>query len=64
MTIIITIHTDNAAFEDNGLAHEIDIALGKIVRLAYDDDLPDNGENRQISDSNGNTVGNLAVFLH
>ena len=62
MTIVITIHTDNAAFQDNGLATELKNVLNTVTDRAYNGDLPNDGQGHRLYDSNGNTVGNLAVI--
>lgn len=60
MTVTITIQTDNAAFEDNGIGAEVARILKEIAVEIHDDTNVDNWD-RNLRDENGNTVGKLEV---
>lgn len=60
MKIKIVFKTDNAAFEDNGLAQELSNVLDGVrrvlVRMASGQNPP-----MSVRDSNGNTIGTITV---
>jgi hypothetical protein len=52
MRVDISVHCDNAAFDDNGIAHELEYVLKQVVNRVGNWD-----EGGSLKDSNGHKTG-------